>query len=131
MPLTEREKRILEEIEQNLNSEDPAFARDIRQPWWQKLRQVKLGGGLFAAGLASLLLGFLFNDRLGWFGVAAFGMMVLGVVLMSGATHDIARDQVRIHRIDKDGVAERVSRTIAGKVEHWEKKLRARYKRRP
>ena len=131
MPLTEREKRILEEIEQNLNSEDPAFARDIRQPWWHKFRQVKLGAGLFAGGFVSLLLGFLFNDRLVWFGVTAFAMMVLGVVLMSGATHDIARDQVRIRGIDRADVTERVSRTISTKVDQWEKKLRARYKRRP
>lgn len=125
VPLTEREKQILQEIEKNLYSEDPSFARDIKHPWWHKFRQVKMGGGLFVVGLA-LLVGF-FVTRHVIVGVLAFGAMVCGIVLMSTATGDIARDQIRMH---KDTLADRVSNSVRSRLEGWEKKLKERYKKR-
>lgn len=127
MPLTEREKQILDEIEANLHSEDPSFARGIKQPWWHNVRRVKLGGVLFAMGLITLLLGFAFNDWLVLMGVAAFVMMVMGIVLMSGATHDIARDRFRMHKVT---TAEPIARSIRSKLASWDEKLRDRYRRK-
>lgn len=127
MPLSEREKRILEEIEKDLYSEDPGFARDIRHPWWQKVRQVKVGAGLFVAGLL-LLIGFFVSGGVVLLGVLAFASMVGGIVLMSGATHDIARDQIRMHKVTMGG---RLRDGVRARTTSWEQKLRERYKKGP
>src|SRR5688572_4943797 len=87
VPLTDREKQILDDIEKNLSVEDPRFARGIRQPWSHKLRQVKIGLAVFLMGLA-LLMGFFATQNV-FIGVAAFAAMVGGIVLMSTATGDI------------------------------------------
>lgn len=113
-------------MEANLYTEDPGFARGIRQPWWHKVRQVKLGGALFVVGLA-LLMGF-FATQVVVVGVLAFAAMVGGIVLMSTATGDIARDQIRIH---KDAVADRVTSGVVSRVTSWQDKFRSRYKKRP
>lgn len=126
MPLSEREKQILQEIENNLYSEDPGFARDIRQPWWHKVRQVKFGAVLFLVGLA-LLLGF-FLTRSVLVGALAFSAMVGGIVLMSTATGDIARDQIRLH---KAPMTDRVTTSLRSRWKSWEEKFRSRYKKRP
>lgn len=125
MPLTEREKQILEDIEKNLYTEDPSFARDIKHPWWHKLRQVKFGALLFFVGLA-LLLGF-FVTQLVLVGVLAFAAMVCGIVLMSTATGDIARDQIRMHR---DSLGDQITGSVRSTFDRWEKKLKERYKKR-
>ncbi|MEA2453427.1 MAG: hypothetical protein QOG04_2137 [Actinomycetota bacterium] len=126
MPLTEREKQILQDIEANLYTEDPGFARGIRQPWWHKVRQVKFGAALFVVGLA-LLMGFFVTQNV-IVGVFAFMAMVGGIVLMSTATGDIARDQIRMH---KDAVADRVTDNVRTRVTSWQDKFRSRYKKRP
>lgn len=126
MPLTEREKQILEDIEKNLYTEDPGFARDIRQPWWHKVRQVKFGAGLFLVGLA-LLLGF-FVTRSVIVGVLAFSAMVGGIMLMSTATGDIARDQIRMHQLT---MSDRLTGSLRSRWTSWEQKFRSRYKKRP
>ncbi len=125
MPLTEREKQILEDIEKNLYTEDPSFARDIKHPWWHKLRQVKIGALMFVVGLA-LLMGFFVTQHV-IIGVLAFAAMVCGIVLMSTATGDIARDQIRMH---KDDLSDRVTGSISSRFERWEKRLKERYKKR-
>ncbi len=126
MPLTDREKQILDDIEKNLSAEDPRFARGIRQPWSSKVRQVKVGLGLFVVGLA-LLLGF-FATQVVLVGVIAFAGMVGGIILMSTATGDIAREQVRLHA---DPVKDRISGSVASKLGGWQEKFRSRYKKRP
>lgn len=126
MNLTEREKQILRDIEKNLYSEDPTFARGIRQPWWHKVRQVKFGGLLFVVGLA-LLLGFFMTQNV-ILGVLSFAAMVGGIVAMSTATGDIARDQIRMH---KDAMTDRVAGNVRSRVISWQDKFRSRYKKRP
>ena len=126
VPLTDREKQILEEIEKNLSAEDPHFARGIRQPWSHKLRQVKVGLAVFLLGLG-LLVGF-FATQSVIVGVLAFSAMVGGIVLMSTATGDIARDQVRLH---KDPVKDRITGAVDSKVTSWQERFRSRYRKRP
>jgi hypothetical protein len=125
VPLTEREKQILQDIEDNLNNEDPGFTRGIRQPWWHKIRQVKFGAAVFVVGLM-LLLGF-FATQIIVIGVLAFAAMVGGIVLMSTATGDIARDQIRMH---SQKLTDRVAGSVRGTAESWQEKFRSRYKKR-
>lgn len=126
MALTDREKQILEAIEKDLSMEDPSFARNIRQPWSQKLKQVKVGLGVFVLGL-TLLLGFFATQSI-VVGVLAFGAMVGGIVLMMTATGEIARDQVRLH---KDSVTDRITGSVDSKLDSWQQRFRSRYKKRP
>lgn len=128
MPLTEREKQILDEIEQNLYSEDPGLAREIREPWWKKFRQVKVGAALVVAGIACLVAGFVVNDLLLVLGLVAFVMMLLGIVLLSSATHDIARDRIALGR---SAPSDPLPGTASDKLAAWQEKLRQRYKKQP
>lgn len=128
VPLSEREKQILDEIEQNLYSEDPSFARDIREPWWKKFRQVKFGAGLIVVGALCLIAGFVANDLLLPLGLIAFVLMLLGVVLLSSATHDIAKEQIEVRH---STATDRGPGSVPEKLNEWQEKLRDRYKKRP
>ena len=89
MPLSEREQQILAEIEKNLSSEDPRRARQAAR------RDLGLRAGvlLFLAGFA-LLIGF-FVSRSVLIGVAAFTVMVSGIVLLIGALGGFVKEQGR------------------------------------
>jgi hypothetical protein len=121
VPLTERERRILDEIEKNLQREDPAFARDVkrRSPKAADVRNSKLGVTLFGAGFLSLL-GFFFSQLI-VVGVVAFGAMVGGIVLIASS----ARGVSAARRLDAPSAKDRVSKALAD----WEQKVRQRYKR--
>ncbi len=85
MPLSERERRILEEIEKGLNKEDPSFARGVRRqaPRAADRRRVKTGAGLVVAGLLVLVAFFVSGAIV--IGVVAFALMVAGVVMIAGS----------------------------------------------
>jgi Flp pilus assembly protein TadB len=121
VPLSEREKRILDEIEKNLHEEDPAFARTVRQqaPQMDEVRRIKVGVGIFIAGFV-VLISFFFSGAVG-IGVLAFGLMVAGIVLIAGAMRVIAteRRSAADHR-------QRFAQRLGG----WEERLRQRYKKR-
>jgi hypothetical protein len=123
VPLSEREKRILDEIEKNLHEEDPSFARTVRHanpaPQMDEVRRIKLGAALFIAGLV-VLISFFFSGAVG-IGVVAFGLMVAGIVLIAGALRAIATE-----RGSAPDPRQRLSQRLGG----WEERLRQRYKRR-
>jgi hypothetical protein len=121
VPLSDREQKILEEIEQSLYAEDPDFAKEVkrRSPWMDEIRQMKLGAASFAGGLALLLTFFFIGSIV--LGVLAFGAMVGGIVVFAGALRTIATRQ-RATRPDR---RERITRAF----EQWEAKLRQRYKK--
>lgn len=121
MPLSEREQKILEEIERNLYEEDPKFARDVRRraPRMDEVRRIKLGAVLFASGLA-VLVGFFVSQSL-LIGVVAFGAMVAGIVLVAGSIRGVGPVRSRDARGRRDRLARR--------FEEWESRMRQRYKR--
>ncbi|HEX2050446.1 MAG TPA: DUF3040 domain-containing protein [Actinomycetota bacterium] len=121
MPLSEREQKILEEIERNLYEEDPKFARDVRRraPRMDEVRRIKLGAVLFASGLA-VLVGFFVSQSL-LVGVVAFGAMVAGIVLVAGSIRGVGSARA-------EGGAGRRDR-LARRFEEWESRMRQRYKR--
>ncbi len=117
MPLSEREQKILEEIEKNLHHEDPRFAREVTGgSRSNNTGNIKLGIFIFFLGFA-LLIGF-FLSGLILVGVIAFGTMVGGIVLAAGAIGGIASSG----RVQRDRVSSAFSK--------WEQRLRERYKRR-
>jgi hypothetical protein len=120
VPLSEREQRILEEIEKNLHEEDPAFARTVREqaPRMDEIRRIKLGVGLFAGGFV-VLISFFFS-RLVVVGVIAFGLMVGGIVMVAGALRVLASER-RSMPVRRQRLARRIG--------SWEERLRQRYKK--
>ncbi len=121
MPLSEREQRILEEIEKNLHEEDPTFARAVRQqaPQMDEVRRIKLGIAIFVVGFV-VMISFFFSGAVG-VGVLAFGLMVAGIVLTAGALRVLATER-RPGRESR----EKLARRIGG----WEERLRQRYRKR-
>jgi hypothetical protein len=122
VPLSEREQKILEEIEKNLYEEDPKFAHGVRRraPKMDEVRRVKLGALLFVIGFG-LLIGF-FISRTILVGVAAFGAMVGGIVLVAGALKGLSGSRRFGPGIHRDRISEM--------LRQWEQRFRKRYKRR-
>lgn len=120
VPLSERERRILEEIEKNLYQEDPRFAGGLRKrSSLAKSSRRRLGTGLFAIGFV-LLLAFFVTSRL-LLGVLAFGTMVSGMVLVAGSmAPDSTPDEG-----SRTGPSDAVRRAL----DRWESKARKRRKR--
>ncbi len=119
MPLTDREKKILEEMERGLHAEDPSLARKARTPRDQHVHRIRLGAASFVGGLLILVAFFVTEQPL--VGVLAFGAMVAGVVSIAGGTSRIASES-----LDRLQPKERA----LGTFRKWERDLRERYKRR-
>lgn len=117
MPLSEREQRILEEIEKNLHQEDPSLGRATRRgPHLDRVKRIKLGGLLVVAGFA-LLFAFFVSGSV-TLGVLAFVAMVGGIVLVAGSIREPAADRstIRIDRRDR----------LIGALRAWEERVRKR-----
>jgi len=118
MPLTDREKRILEEIEKNLVKEDRGRAQGGRSPRHTAIGRMRWGGALFIAGLLTLVAFFVVRHTL--VGLTAFGLMVTGVFLVVGGASALAGDQ-----LDSLQTRERA----IGAIRRWERAMRDRFKR--
>lgn len=79
MPLSEREQRMLKELEDQLQSEDPSFASSMQEAPAGKLNVRNLVLGLLVAvgGIGVLIFG-IYNQWI-WLGVIGFLIMGLGV----------------------------------------------------
>lgn len=111
MPLSEREQKILDEIESHLHQEDPRLARG----GGRRALPTKLGGVLFLAGFAALVAFFVVQNVL--LGVLAFAAMVAGIVLIASSVNESL--------FVGESPAERVSRAFG----RWEERLRQRNRR--
>jgi hypothetical protein len=120
VPLSDKEQQILQEIEKNLQQEDPSFARQVgvRDFSIGQIGRLKLGLFLFIAGLGLLVVFFVTSILL--VGVGAFGLMVAGLVLAADALRRLARDGFR-------GLGPHFQLREA--VQRFEQRLRDRYRR--
>ncbi len=121
MPLSEREKRILDEIEKQLYEEDPAFARTVRRrsPRMDDVRRGKLGVLTFILGFVALIGFFIWGSLPA--GVVAFAAMVTGIVLVTGSLRGLASSR------GARGVPPREQ--LGRMLSEWERRVRDRYKR--
>lgn len=80
MALSEHEQRLLDEMERNL-SQDPQFASRVREVGSANQSSSKLIAGvlLFLAGIGLLIFAVVL--QVAFFGVAAFLVMLIGLVL--------------------------------------------------
>lgn len=78
MPLSEREQRMLKELEEQLQSEDPGFASSMQETPVGKLnvRNLVLGLLVAVAGIGVLIFG-IYNQWI-WLGVIGFLVMGAG-----------------------------------------------------
>ncbi len=121
MPLSEHEQRILEEIEKGLYKEDPSLAREIKRkaPTAQDRRRVRAGIVVFVLGFVILIA--FFATGLILLGVAAFGAMVYGIVLVAGS--------LLASFAPRRPPGPRIPDRISDATKRMEDKLRRRYKR--
>lgn len=119
MPLSEREQRILDEMEKSLYQD---FPRETPRPAPSRhaLGGVRRGALMFFAGL--LVLFAFFMTKQVWVGALAFGSMVWGIVVIAGALRASAQSPRRTAA----DFGERIGR-YAGDLEQ---RLKQRYKRR-
>ena len=122
MPLSEREQRILDEMEKSLHQEDPVFAR--REERIRRGRgaaaTARRGVLMFVAGL--LVLFAFFMTKQVWIGALAFGSMVWGIVVVAGSVRNAAPSPRRT----VTDFGERLGRYASD----LEQRLKQRYKRR-
>lgn len=118
-PLSERERKILEEIERDFYDEEQLFARDepTREP---RVRRFRTGIGVFVLGL--LLLIAFFATRTLVLGLGAFGAMVAGIVLLASPVSALVSDTTN--------TARRRGRTLKESLSRWETTVRGRARRR-
>jgi hypothetical protein len=116
-PLSEREQKILEEIERSLHDGDPLLASERRRP-----SRSRAAAGLltFLGGLALLIV--FFATRFLLVGILAFVGMVAGIVLLASPVGALVTDT-------KDNAKDR-GRTFKRSISGWEEKFRNRYNRR-
>jgi membrane-bound ClpP family serine protease len=119
MPLSENERRILQEIERQFYEQDPEFARGVAAGTvaTKFRRNFRWGIALFALGFAVLVAFFLRPEVP--VGVLAFLMMLAGATLAHHSARKITVEQVR-----ESGAAS-LSK-VFGKVEGRLRKLRRR-----
>jgi len=83
MALSERERKLLEEIERNLIEEDASFANRVREVGSSNKNGRKLVLGVVVTLIGLGLLVFAVILQVAFFGVAAFMVMVIGLVTAS------------------------------------------------
>ncbi|WP_165759403.1 DUF3040 domain-containing protein [Mycobacterium decipiens] len=93
MPLSDHEQRMLEDIERELQGQDPKLADDLRAPSWS-IRRPMLAAALFVSGLAAMLSAIVLvpNIVLALLTVSVLGFLLMlagGLCLITGS---------RIHR---------------------------------
>lgn len=120
MPLSEREQRILDEMEKSLYQEDPVFARHERRVRSGNAQSARRGVLMFVAGL--LVLFAFFMTKQVWVGALAFGSMVWGIVVVAGSIRNAAPSPRRT----VTDFGERIGRF----ANDFEQRLKQRYKRR-
>jgi len=90
VPLSEREQRILAELEESLSKEDPRFAKNVRETtvYTHSGRRVRWGVAGFVLGLVILLLTF------SWSVIAGLA----GVIIMFASAILVERNLRRLGR---------------------------------
>jgi len=83
MALSEREQKLLEEMERNLLQEDAGFANKVRSVGAANKSAGKLVGGVLITIMGLGLLLFSVALQVAFFGVVAFIVMLIGLVIAS------------------------------------------------
>ena len=79
MPLSDREKQLLEELERNLYASDATLAHKLRRPGASSPQLIVAGAALILAGISLLVVAVIIQLVL--FGLVGFLVMLAGLLL--------------------------------------------------
>lgn len=123
MPLSEHEQRVLEDIERSLLEEDPQFAREAKRAspvFASDRKRIRIGIGISIVGFA-LLIAFFTTGAL-VVGVAAFAVMVTGIVVAAGPMTGLLHPR----RFSDSSLKDRLSSTARSVDERMKHRFRRR-----
>ena len=83
MGLSEREQKLLDELERGLYASDSSLAHKLGKPGARSPKRVIAGGALAVIGLSLLVVAVMLQFAL--FGVAGFLVMLAGLILATSA----------------------------------------------
>ncbi|GAA4764711.1 DUF3040 domain-containing protein [Citricoccus nitrophenolicus] len=117
MPLSEREQKLLEQLEQQLNAEDPHFATSMSETGTSRFSTTRLVAGAVTAavGLGGLLWGV--SQQFIWLGIIGFVIMAAGVYVATGRSKDS-----RGGGAASTGAAKKSSPFMANLEQRWEER---------
>ena len=120
MPLSDEEQQILQDIERRLYEQDPEFARGVASSTLagHLARNIRRGLGLFAAGLALLVVFFI--RPLLIVGIASFLLMLAAATYTFHNVKKAGSEQIKLLR-ERSGVAD-----VFGKLEQRLRDLRSK-----
>lgn len=117
MPLSEREQKLLEQLEQQLNAEDPHFATSMSETGTSRFSTSRLVAGAVTAavGLGVLLWGV--SQQAIWLGIIGFVLMAVGVYVGTARTKAASAG-----RASGEGSAKKNSAFMEGLEQRWEQR---------
>ncbi|MGH2772689.1 MAG: DUF3040 domain-containing protein [Actinomycetota bacterium] len=120
MPLSDEEQQILQDIERRLYEQDPEFARGVASSTLtgHLARNIRRGLGLFAAGLALLIVFFI--RPLLVVGIASFLLMLAAATYTFHNVKKAGSEQIKSLK-QRSGVAD-----VFGKLEQRLRDLRSK-----
>lgn len=117
MPLSEREQKLLEQLEQQLNAEDPHFATSMSEAGHSRFSTTRLVAGAVTAavGLGALLWGV--SQQFIWLGILGFIIMAAGVYVATSRS-----SQSRGRSADSATTTKKSSPFMANLEQRWEER---------
>ena len=124
MPLSEREQKLLEQLEQQLSADDPRFASSMSESTGSgfSTRNLIIGAVAGAAGLAILLWGV--SSQLIWLGLIGLVVLAAGIYLATsrprrGSSETTPRDPAQ-----QPAGARRSSAFMTDLEQRWDERRR-------
>lgn len=117
MPLSDREQKLLAQLEQQLNAEDPHFATSMSETGTTRFSTSRLVSGAVTAviGLGVLLWGV--SQQAIWLGIIGFILMAVGVYVGTARTKTGSRN-----RPSGEPAARKNSPFMEGLEQRWEQR---------
>ncbi|MFC7402148.1 DUF3040 domain-containing protein [Citricoccus sp. GCM10030269] len=117
MPLSEREQKLLEQLEQQLNAEDPHFATSMSETGTSRFSTTRLvvGAVTAAVGLGALLWGV--SQQLIWLGIIGFVIMAAGVYVATSRSKQPSPEST-----DSAGAPKKSSPFMESLEQRWEER---------
>jgi len=94
MPLSDREKQVLEQLERDLYANDAKFANRVSAP--KSLKALVGGSALAIVGISVIVFAVIVQVL--WFGLIGFGILLTGLVLATSNWSNQSQPQVKPNR---------------------------------
>ncbi len=115
MGLSEREQKLLEELERGLYAEDAEFVQRVSRSGGFSVRRMIGGAALAVIGISVLLFGVII--QIAAFGIAGFLLMLAGIIVASSNFKPSSLAEKTTASAKKD-----LSSKISGFEERWDRR---------